>query len=162
MPKTKTIVIGTGGFARVHMDAMIAMKRTTSIVGLVEPHSEQRDKTAAQFARHGVSVPPFYDTIRALIKAQGPSDAALICSPHKFHLEHARDCLKNGIDVCLEKPMVINASEARRLIRLRDRTGRLLVVAFPGSLSPAIRKAKTLITSGAIGRLAGISAYVYQ
>ena len=36
---------------------------------------------------------------------------------------------------------LIDAAEARKLIRLRQRTGRLLVVAFPGSLSPAVQKA---------------------
>ena len=58
--------------------------------------------------------------------------------------------------------MVMNASEARRLIRLRDKHGRLVVVAFPGSLSPAIQKAKALIARGVIGRVGAISAFAHQ
>jgi predicted dehydrogenase len=45
---------------------------------------------------------------------------------------------------------------------LRDSTGRLVVVAFPGSLSPAIAKAKKLIRDGAIGRVTSISAFAHQ
>ena len=50
--------------------------------------------------------------------------------------------MEAGLDVLLEKPMVMNASEARSLIAARDRTAAdCLVVAFPGSLSPQIRTA---------------------
>ena len=162
MSKTTTVVVGTGGVARWHLRSMIAMKRTTSLVGLVDPKEAPRDATRALFAEKGVRCPPYYESVGDLVKAQGPADTALICSPHKYHFENARDCLKNGMDVLLEKPMVMNAPEARRLIRLRDKTGRLLVVAFPGSLSPAIHKAKALIGAGAIGRVTAISAFVHQ
>ena len=58
--------------------------------------------------------------------------------------------------------MVMNAEEARSLIEVRDKTGRLLVVAFPGSLSPQIRTAVRLLRSGDLGRLITISATVWQ
>lgn len=162
MGKTETIVVGTGGMARAHIRSMLAMKRSTRITGLVEPSKDARQATEALIAGQGAPVPPFFSSIRELLKAQGPSDAALICSPHKYHFENARECLKSGMDVCLEKPMVMSTSEARRLIRLRDETRRLLVVAFPGSLSPAIQKAKMLLRKGAIGRVTAISAYAHQ
>ena len=148
--------------AQWHIRLMLAMRRTTDIVGLVEPSNQSQEATARLFSELDTPCPPFYDSIPELVKTQGAADAALICSPHKFHFENARDCLRNGMDVCLEKPMVMNASEARRLIRLRNSTGRLVVVAFPGSLSPAIAKAKSLITGGAIGRVTSISAFAHQ
>jgi len=66
------------------------------------------------------------------------------------------------MDVFVEKPMVMNAEEARQVIRLRDKLGRLVVVGFPGSLSPAIRKAKQLLAAGAIGKVSAISAFAHQ
>ena len=162
MAKTTAIIVGTGGMARWHIRSMLTQQRTTRMVGLVEPGAASRKATAEVFAEHGQACPPFYDSITDLLKAQGPPDAAFICSPHKYHLENARDCLKSGMDVLLEKPMVMNAAEARRLIKLRDATGRLLVVAFPGSLSPAIHKAKDLIKKGVLGRVSCVSAHVHQ
>ena len=47
--------------------------------------------------------------------------------------------MEAGLDVLLEKPMVMNAAEAEHLIAIQQRTGRLLVVAFQGSLSPQVR-----------------------
>jgi predicted dehydrogenase len=138
------------------------MRRTTNIVGLVEPSEASQTATAVLFSEKGIKCPPFYPTIRELIKTQGSADAALICSPHKFHFENAKDCLKSGMDVLIEKPMVMNAKEARSLIELRDKTKRLVMVAFPGSLSPAIWKAKQLIAQGAIGEVSAISAFAHQ
>ena len=118
MAAVRTIVVGAGGMARWHIRTMLGMKRATAIVGMVEPSAASREATRAVFAEHKAPCPPFYMSIRELVKEQGGADAALICTPHKFHFENARDCLENGMDVCIEKPMVMNAAEARRLIRL--------------------------------------------
>jgi len=160
--KVRSIVVGTGGFARCHLGAMMGMKQTTKIVGFVEPAEASRTATAAFFSEKGIACPPFYATVRELIKAQGAADAAVICSPHKFHFENAKDCLQGGMDVLIEKPMVMNGAEAQRLIELRNKTGRLVMVAFPGSLSPAIWKAKQLLAQGAIGEVSAISAFAQQ
>ena len=162
MAKVRAIIIGTGSIARHHINTMIGMSRSSSIVGLVEPGDASREATRTFFSEKGVSCPPFYSTIGKLVNNQRTADAALICSPHKFHFENAKDCLEYGMDVCVEKPMVMNTSEARKLIRLRDKTGRLVMVAFPGSLSPAVRKAKQLLSRGAIGKVSAISAVAYQ
>ena len=162
MTKVRSIVVGTGGFARYHIRAMMDMKRTTCIAGFVEPAEASRTATAALFSEKGITSPPFYTTVGELIKTQGAADAAVICSPHKFHFENAKACLQSGMDVLIEKPMVMNGAEAQRLIELRDKTERLVMVAFPGSLSPAIWKAKQLLAKGAIGEVSAISAFVQQ
>ena len=161
MAKTAAIIVGTGGMARHHMSVMLTMANT-HICGLVEVAEEQRQLTRDLYEKHGKVCPPFYGTIKELLAAQGAPDAAFINTPHKFHLANASDCLKADVDVLLEKPMVLNAGEARRLIRLRDQRGQLLVVAFPGSLSPAVKKAKQMIAAGKLGRVTSVSAYVHQ
>jgi predicted dehydrogenase len=162
MSKIATIVVGTGGFARNHIRAMLGQKNTTRIVGFVEVSPEQQEATRALFTERKRPCPPFYKTIKELLNAQGPADTACICTPHKFHFENTRDCLAAGMNVFLEKPMVMNGREAVRLIRLRKKAGKLLVVAFPGSLSPAIKKAKALIAAGRIGRVNAVAAQINQ
>jgi predicted dehydrogenase len=56
----------------------------------------------------------------------------------------------------------MNAAEAKQLIRLRDKTRKLLMVAFPGSLSPAVWQAKKVIAKGTLGKVTAIAAYAYQ
>jgi predicted dehydrogenase len=58
--------------------------------------------------------------------------------------------------------MVMNGTEAESLIATRNRTNKLLVVAFPGSLSPNIRTAATMLRKGEIGTIKTISGVVWQ
>jgi predicted dehydrogenase len=162
MAKIKTIIIGTGGMARYHLRSMLEQKRTTDVVGFVETSEAQRQEVRKMYDEAKLKCPPFYNSTKELIKAQGTADAALIVTPHKFHFENARDCLTNNMDILLEKPMVMNANEAKRLIAIRDQSKRKLVVAFPGSLSPAIQKAKEMIADGTIGQVTSVSASAFQ
>jgi len=162
MSRVSAIVVGTGGFARGHIRRMCQQKRTTRLVGLVEPSEEQREATRKIFAEEKVACPPFYNAIAELVRKQGPAEAACICTPHNLHKRHILEALKAGMDVLVEKPMVLNAAEARAVIRARDRSGRLLSVAFPGSYSPCVHKAREMIAAGEIGTLVAISAYCHQ
>jgi predicted dehydrogenase len=85
-----------------------------------------------------------------------------IITPHAYHHDQTKQCLEAGLDVLLEKPMVMTAAEARSLIEVRDRTGRLLVVAFQGSLSPQVRTASNMLRSGELGSILNINAMVWQ
>jgi predicted dehydrogenase len=70
--------------------------------------------------------------------------------------------MEAGLDVVLEKPMVMTAAEAEALIETRDRTGRTLMVAFQGTLSPRGGEARRLLRSGELGPILNISAVVWQ
>lgn len=146
-----------------HMGFMVK-NRSTQLQAFVEVSPASRKRTKKLLAEKGViDCPPFYDSIADLLAKEAHlPDAALIVTPHKFHLENASDCLKAGIDVLLEKPMVLTAAEARKLIALTNKTDKLLVVAFPGSLSPGVHKAKALIAEGAIGEVKGVTGLAHQ
>ena len=89
-------------------------------------------------------------------------DAVFIITPHNLHHDQAKACLEADLDVLLEKPMVMNAAEALSLMETRDRTGRHLVVAFQGGLSPQIRYAADLIASGELGELLTVTGMIWQ
>lgn len=160
--KLKTIIVGTGGMARHHLKNMLDQKRSTQVQALVEISEESRERVREIYTERKLKCPNFYDSIKILLKNEPKPQAAFIITPHKYHLENASDCLNAGMDVLLEKPMVMNTNEAKKLIKLRNKTGKTLVVAFPGSLSPAVQKAKTMLKNGVIGRINGVCAYAHQ
>jgi predicted dehydrogenase len=156
-------MIGVGGMARHHIGDMLEQRRTTSIDVLCEPSEAAYAAAAALFREAGLPVPPNQPDLKQLLADyQGKLDAAFIITPHAYHHEQTKACMEAGLDVLLEKPMVINGEEARDLIEARDQTGRLLVVAFPGSLSPRVRTAVAMLRSGVLGRLLTISGVVWQ
>lgn len=158
----RTAFLGCGDMARHHAREMLKEK-SASIPVVFEPSPAAYARMVTVFEELDAPAPvnaPDLDTL--LSDHAGELDSIFICSPHSFHHDQTVGCLEAGLDVLLEKPMVTSAEEAESLIRTRDETGRLLVVAFPGSLSPEIREAARIVSSPESGKLLGISATVWQ
>jgi predicted dehydrogenase len=161
--RLRVAIVGGGLMARVHIRQMLKMSDTTRIVVMSEPSLAMYTAASALFSEAGLEPPPNEPDLSRLLKDfDGELGAAFIITPHVYHHDQTKACLEAGLDVLLEKPMVLNAGEARSLIEVRDRTGRLLVVAFPGSLSPQIRTAVRMLRSGELGQILTISASVWQ
>src|SRR5215207_4265933 len=159
----RVAIIGAGGMARHHIRQMLQLQSTTRIVALCEPSEAMALKAASVFVEAGLSPPPNQPDWQTLIAEYGAAlDAALVITPHALHHDQAKACLEAGMDVLLEKPMVMTAAEAHSLIETRDRTGRLLVVAFQGSLSPQVRLASRLLRANEFGRILTINGTVWQ
>jgi predicted dehydrogenase len=163
MKPLRTVMVGCGGMARFHLQTMLRMQETTQVTALCEPTHSQYEQTAALFRDMGITPPPNQPNLGRLLEEHaGQLDAAFIITPHVYHHDQAKACLEAGLDVLLEKPMVMNATEAASLIATRDQTKRVLVVAFPGSLSPNIRTAVKLLRSGEYGDILTISGVIWQ
>lgn len=67
-------------------------------------------------------------------------DAAVIATPASFHAFYAREFLKRGISVFVEKPLATTAKEARELARLAHETGALLFPGYSEKFHPAFRQ----------------------
>lgn len=161
--RVRLAFVGTGGMAQGHIIRALQQKDTTQIVALCEPSPRSYDLTRQTFEALGEEVPPNRPNLNELIEEfKGGLDAAFIITPHAYHHDQTKALMEAGVDVLLEKPMVLNAVEAQSLIETRDRTGRLLVVAFQGSLSPQIRKAVQMIEAGELGQVLNVSGTVWQ
>ncbi len=157
-------MIGTGKMAHYHLTEMLG-RPDTVVPAVCEPSPAAYERIKATFLAAGAPVPPNEPDWRRFLDAHGRAgtlDAVVIITPHVLHFEQATAALKAGLDVLLEKPMVLDATQAMELIRTRDRTGRLLVVAFQGSLSPNVRAAARMIRSGELGAVLNVDAVAWQ
>ncbi len=159
----RVAMIGCGDMARHHLRIMLSQFEETLVPVVCEPSKKQYDLTVEVFVEAGRKPPANEPDLLRLLATYGPElDAAFIITPHVYHHDQTIACLETGMDVLLEKPMVMTAAEAKSLMRARDETGRLLVVAFNGSLSPEIRAASGLLQSGELGSIQSISATIWQ
>ncbi len=165
-PKKTTIqatMIGCGGMAQGHFRRILNNFPNTHFPVVSEPSIPQYETTVALFEELGRPAPKNEPDLEKLLAEHSAKlDAAFIITPHKFHHNQAKACLEAGLDVLMEKPMVITAEEATSLIETRDTTGRLLVVAFQGSLSPQVRMADKLLRNDILGTVRNIDAQVWQ
>ncbi len=159
----RVAIIGCGGMAWHHIRMMLQQQETTRIAAICDPSPKAYATAVALFEDAGLEPPPNEPDLERLLHSMDDDlDAAFIITPHAYHHDQTQACLEAGLDVLLEKPMVMNAAEARSLIQVRDRTGKLLVVAFPGSLSPQVRTAARMLRSGELGPILNISGVVWQ
>ncbi len=159
---TRVGFIGAGGMARAHLEDILP-RDDTAVVAVCEPSESAYARVAEMFDQHGRPAPPNEPDWQRFVETFGGElDAVVIITPHAFHFEQATACLEAGLDILLEKPMVMTADEATALIETRDRTGKLVVVAFQGSLSAQVREASRLLRSGELGPILNVSAVVWQ
>ena len=160
---TRVGFIGMGGMARFHLREGMLRRDDTAVVAVCEPSPAAYAAAAELFDQHGRPVPPNEPDWKRFVETYADQlDAVVIITPPALHFAQATACLDAGLDVLLEKPMVMTATEAVSLIETRDRTGGLLVVAFQGSLSPQVREASRMLRAGELGSILNISAVAWQ
>ena len=162
-PITNTTLIGCGGMARFHMSYILRDFPNTHFPVLCEPSGAMYLEMVKVFEDAGRPAPPNEPDLQRLLAEYGLQlDAAFILTPHAYHHDQASACLEAGLDVLLEKPMVMTVAEAESLIATRDRTGCALVVAFQGGLSTNLQAALAMLCSGQLGRVLNISGLIWQ
>jgi len=80
-------------------------------------------------------------------------DAVAVVTPVATHFAIARELLRAGKHVLLEKPLAANAREAEELIDLAETNGLTLMVDHTFIYTGAVRKMKELVNSGELGDL---------
>jgi predicted dehydrogenase len=105
-----------------------------------------------------------FDDHRAMVAALGPKgsgelQAVTVSTPDFAHFEIVRDCLEAGLDVFVEKPLTMNAGEARSLVALASKNSRVLVVNYSQRWLPEHRHVEELVRSSSLGSIAFIESH---
>ncbi len=80
-------------------------------------------------------------------------DAVVIVTPISTHFALAREALQKGKHVLIEKPMTFTPGESRILVSLAKKKKRIIMVDHTYIYTPAIRKLKSIIDSGDLGKI---------
>jgi len=94
--------------------------------------------------------------------ARDDIDLVDICTPNSLHMPIAVAAAKAGKHIICEKPMAMNADEAKKMLDAVREANVRNMVAFNYRRVPAIALAKQLIEQGKIGRVTHFNAVYYQ
>jgi len=86
------------------------------------------------------------------------TDAVAIATPVNTHYQLAREALRAGKHVFVEKPFTASAAEAEELIELAGDRGLTLMVGHTFEYSPPVIKIGELISSGRLGEIYFVSS----
>jgi len=121
-------VVGIGHLGNYHLQKYAKLPGC-QIIGVVDVDPEKAAKAAETYHCEACS------SHRDLI---GKIDAASIAVPTRNHYEIARDFLRAGIDVLLEKPITATLREANHLVKLARAQRKILQIGFVERFNPAV------------------------
>lgn len=147
MSKLRVAVAGAGLIGRTHIS--IARASTTIELAAVVDPSPVADAVAS-----AASV-PLFRTLDDLLNHDRP-DGIVLATPNQLHVPQAMQCIEAGIPCLLEKPIAPTVAEAEALVAAVDASGARLLIGHHRAHSPIMAKARAVVQSGQLGRIAGV------
>jgi predicted dehydrogenase len=155
-------IIGAGLKAAEYARGWTAMP-DVEIAALAEVDAACRTRLSDICAGAGRPRPAEYDSDQAMLSARAHAlDAVYVSTPHVFHAANALAVIDAGLDLLLEKPMVTTVAEALALVGAEKRSGRTIVIAYQGGLSPLVHDTIARARRGEFGELVSVSASIWE
>jgi D-xylose 1-dehydrogenase (NADP+, D-xylono-1,5-lactone-forming) len=149
-------ILGCAGIAERALIPAIRGSANGRLAGIA---SRDARKARAWAARFGIA--KAYGDYAALLDDPG-IDAVYAPLPNHLHCEWSVRAARAGKHVLCEKPMAMNAGEARRMAAAADRAGVLLMEAFMYRFHPRLERVLRLISAGAVGEVRAVrSAFTF-
>ncbi len=147
MSKTRIAVLGAGWWAGENHIPVLKSRPDVEIAGICRLGCEELRKAQEHFYI------PFgtedYQELLALENLEG----VVVSTPHSLHYQHAAAALEKGLHVLCEKPMALQASEARKLAALAESRNLHFVIPYGWSYTDFAAKARSLVQQGEIGEI---------
>ena len=144
--KLRVGIIGCGSICEHRHAPEYAARADVEIAAFCDP---ARERAQLMSSRYGGKPVEDYRVV-----TRDPSiDAISDCSTNEMHHVVTTDALEHGKHVLCEKPIAVTLENARKMAEARDRSGRILMVAYNQRFAPAHRRAKAVLESGELGRV---------
>ncbi len=80
-------------------------------------------------------------------------EAVSIVTPNHVHYAAAREFLKRGIHVICDKPLTSTLADAKKLVKLADKSEALFILTHNYTGYPMVRQARDMVQAGDIGKI---------
>ncbi len=109
---------------------------------------EQRLRTIGQ----KLAIPALYTSAEEMLASEA-LDVVSVATPNTFHKPLTLLALKAGCHVLCEKPMAMNAAEARAMLQAAKRAGKRLMINFSFRFTPQSWALKKEVDGGFLGKV---------
>jgi predicted dehydrogenase len=142
----RAAIIGTGAIASAHAEALRACGDRVELVAVADVDAGR----ATSFAREW-DVPRVHPGLAEVLEHEKP-DVVHVCTPPRYHVPLALECLAADVNVLVEKPPALSLSEVDQLVAAeRTSTGRVATV-FQHRFGTAAIRLRRMVAEGVLGR----------
>ena len=142
----KTVIIGAGGIARKHAEAINRMPNLEA-VGVIDPNPANADRIARLCNTKVVS---------SLEEVIGQVQMVHLLTPPSRRVEYAEIAMKAGKHVLCEKPIAVSLQDADRLLALSKENDVFFMTAFNMRFRPGYRMWQDDALSGRLGDILSV------
>lgn len=139
-------LIGAGGIGSVHADA-VQQCTGVELTAICDVDAGRATSLAAQH-----QVARSFTDYRKMLTA-GMVDAVAVCTPNNTHRPITLAALEAGCDVLCEKPIAMNAQEAKRMVEAAKAGKRILMIAQALRYGVEAQYIKKLADAGRFGNI---------
>jgi predicted dehydrogenase len=139
-------IVGFGLHAVRRLMPGFALAQRCRVTALSSREMEKARESAAAY-----KIPQAFDSTAELCRSKDV-DAVLVTTPNSLHLSDVLTAVEHGKPVLCEKPMAMNAGEARRMVEAARSAGVLLGVAHIFRFEDSVARFHERIAAGQIGR----------
>ena len=135
--------MGVGVFGRNHARVYKELEsqgEAVRLLGVVDPDVNRADTVAREFGCKA------FGSVEQMLTTRGEVQAASVAAPTVHHLAVARDLMKAGVDVLIEKPLAATLAEAEELVGLASAHKRIAQVGHLERFNPAVRATLPILT----------------
>ena len=154
--KLKVVLAGCGGMAGAWLKVARDMP-ALEIVGLVDLREEAAKKRAEDFELPDAQT----GTDLAAVLGDTRPDIVFDCTVPEAHVLVTLEALKHGCHVLGEKPLADSMENAKKMVAAAKEAGKIYAVIQNRRYDPRIRRLRSFLASGAIGRITTVNCDFY-
>jgi predicted dehydrogenase len=132
--KVRTAVVGAGKMGAIHAKVYHQLEQS-DLIAVVDIDLEKARKLAEQY--NCLAFSDYSDIL-------GKVDAVTIATPTVTHLNLAKNFIKNGIPVLIEKPLAANVGEGKKIAGLAKKRNIVAAVGHSERCNPVVQAIKRL------------------
>lgn len=155
--KFKVGIVGCGGIANGKHLPSLANMENIEIVYFCDIVRERAEKAKEKYGTADAKVTENYmDVVNSDV------DSIHVCTPNRSHCEISCAAMEAGKHVLCEKPMAINAAEAKKMAETAERTGVTLSIGYQNRFTPESQYVKAEAEDGFFGDIYMARAYAIR
>jgi UDP-N-acetyl-2-amino-2-deoxyglucuronate dehydrogenase len=151
----KFALIGCGRISPNHIAA--AIENELVIVGLCDVKQENMEGIISTF--NLPTSTPQYTDYKEMIKTEKP-DLVAICTESGKHGQMALDCIEEGVNLIIEKPITLSLEEADQIIALAKEKNVKVSACHQNRFNKSIQKIRESVENERFGRLLYGTAHI--
>lgn len=136
-------MVGVGVFGRNHARVYKELEQQgepVRLLGVVDADTGRADAVAREFGCKA------FGSVERLVAAHSEVQAASVAAPTVHHLNVARELMKAGVDVLIEKPLATTLDEADEMVKLAAANKRIVQVGHLERFNPAVQATLPVLT----------------